>query len=114
MTDTLAVRSTTVTPVLPAGTRFGVATAAYQIEGAVTADGRGPSIWDTYSHTPGMVAGGDTGDVACDHVHRYREDVGLMRDLGVDAYRFSVAWPRVQPTGDKSDFVGGSRPRHAG
>src|SRR5690606_40197349 len=75
------------------------ATASYQIEGAVHADGRGPSIWDTYSHTPGLVLNGDTGDVACDHYHRYPEDVELLRRLGVDAYRFSIAWPRVLPTG---------------
>src|SRR6185437_14874622 len=62
-------------------------------------DGRGVSIWDTFSHTPGRVAHGDNGDVACDHYHRYAEDVALMRDLGVDRYRFSVAWPRVQPDG---------------
>jgi beta-glucosidase len=84
---------------LPAGFVFGVATAAYQIEGAVTEDGRGQSIWDTFSHTPGRVHEGDTGDVACDHYHRYRDDVALMRDLGVDSYRFSIAWPRVLPTG---------------
>jgi len=86
-------------PEFPAGFRFGAATASYQIEGAVHADGRGPSIWDTYSHTPGLVLNGDTGDVACDHYHRYAEDVELLRRLGVDAYRFSVAWPRVLPTG---------------
>ena len=84
---------------LPAGFVFGVATAAYQIEGAVHEDGRGPSIWDTFSHTPGRVAGGDTGDVACDHYHRYAEDIALMRDLGVGRYRFSLAWPRIQPEG---------------
>ena len=84
---------------LPAGFSFGVATASYQIEGAVREDGRGASIWDTFSHTPGRVLGGDTGDVACDHYHRYAEDVSLMRDLGVDSYRFSVAWPRVLPEG---------------
>lgn len=86
-------------PDFPSGFVFGAATASYQIEGAVTADGRGPSIWDTYSHTPGLVAGGDTGDVACDHYHRYGEDVALLHRLGVDAYRFSIAWPRVLPTG---------------
>ncbi len=86
-------------PEFPAGFRFGAATASYQIEGAVHADGRGPSIWDTYSHTPGLVLNGDTGDVACDHYHRYPEDVELLRRLGVDAYRFSIAWPRVLPTG---------------
>ncbi len=85
--------------VLPADFLWGVATAAYQIEGAAAEDGRGPSIWDTFAHTPGRVRGGDTGDVACDHYHRYRDDVRLMADLGVKAYRFSVSWPRVQPNG---------------
>ncbi|HEX7537465.1 MAG TPA: GH1 family beta-glucosidase [Dermatophilaceae bacterium] len=84
---------------LPPGFELGVATASYQIEGAVNEGGRGPSIWDTFSHTPGRVAGGDTGDVACDHYHRYGEDVSLMGDLGVDSYRLSVAWPRIQPLG---------------
>ncbi|MEV4455610.1 GH1 family beta-glucosidase [Microbispora sp. NPDC049633] len=78
---------------------WGTATASYQIEGAVTEDGRGPSIWDTFSHTPGRVRDGHTGDVACDHYHRYAEDVALMAGLGVNAYRFSIAWPRVLPTG---------------
>ena len=78
---------------------WGAATAAYQIEGAVTEDGRGPSIWDTFSATPGRTLDGDTGDVATDHYHRYRDDVGLMAELGLGAYRFSVAWPRVQPGG---------------
>jgi beta-glucosidase len=71
--------------------RWGAATAAYQIEGAATTDGRGPSIWDTFSHTPGRVLGGDTGDVAVDHYHRYRDDVALMTRLGLGAYRFSVS-----------------------
>ncbi|NEE32244.1 family 1 glycosylhydrolase, partial [Streptomyces sp. SID7982] len=70
---------------------WGVATAAYQIEGAVAEDGRSPSIWDTFSHTPGKVDGGDTGDTACDHYHRAPEDIGLIKQLGADAYRFSVA-----------------------
>ncbi|MFJ4520883.1 GH1 family beta-glucosidase [Streptomyces sp. NPDC088810] len=78
---------------------WGTATAAYQIEGAVAEDGRAPSIWDTFSHTPGKIANGDHGDVACDHYHRWREDIGLMRQLGVNAYRLSVAWPRVIPGG---------------
>jgi beta-glucosidase len=86
-------------PVFPEGFVLGAATASYQIEGAAKEDGRGPSIWDTYSHTPGRTHEGDTGDVACDHYHRYREDVALLRDLGVDSYRFSIAWPRIQPTG---------------
>ncbi|MDI3344879.1 MULTISPECIES: GH1 family beta-glucosidase [unclassified Streptomyces] len=85
---------------LPAGFTWGVATAAYQIEGAVAEDGRAPSIWDTFSHTPGKVDGGDTGDVACDHYHRWPEDLALMKRLGVDSYRLSIAWPRVHPQGD--------------
>ena len=83
----------------PDGFTWGAATAAYQIEGAVRADGRGPSVWDTFSHTPGKVHGGDTGDIACDSYHRYRDDVALMASLGLNAYRFSVSWPRVQPGG---------------
>ncbi|WP_188191689.1 GH1 family beta-glucosidase [Nonomuraea sp. SYSU D8015] len=78
---------------------WGTATAAYQIEGAVAADGRGVSIWDTFSHEPGRTRDGHTGDLACDHYHRWREDVALMSGLGVNAYRFSIAWPRVQPLG---------------
>jgi beta-glucosidase len=85
---------------VPANFVWGVATSAYQIEGAVTEDGRLPSIWDTFSHTPGRVAGNATGDVACDHYHRWRDDIELMKALGVDAYRFSIAWPRVIPGGD--------------
>ena len=83
----------------PKDFRWGFAASAYQIEGAATEDGRGPSIWDTFAHTPGKTQNGDTGDVACDHYHRYREDVRLMADLGADAYRFSVAWPRIFPAG---------------
>src|SRR6478609_932935 len=78
---------------------WGTPTASYQIEGAVAEDGRGVSIWDTFSHEPGRVRDGDTGDVTCDHYHRWPEDIGLMSDLGVNSYRFSVAWPRVQPDG---------------
>jgi len=83
----------------PPGFVWGAATASYQIEGAVDEDGRGESIWDRFSHTPSKVANGDTGDVACDHYHRWREDIALMGQLGLDAYRFSIAWPRVVPTG---------------
>ncbi|MEN3535919.1 GH1 family beta-glucosidase [Microbispora sp. ZYX-F-249] len=79
----------------PDGFLWGAATASYQIEGAVRADGRVPSIWDTFSHTPGMVVDGHTGDVACDHYNRYLEDVEIMAWLGLKAYRFSVAWPRL-------------------
>ncbi len=78
---------------------WGTATASYQIEGAVKEDGRGPSIWDTFSHTLGKVLHGDTGDIACDHYHRLEEDLDLMAELGLKAYRFSVAWPRIQPEG---------------
>ena len=81
---------------------WGAATAAYQIEGAVNEDGRGESIWDRFSHTPGKVYRGDTGDIACDHYHRYREDVLLMKELGLKSYRFSIAWPRIFPDGKGS------------
>ncbi len=83
----------------PEGFIWGASTAAYQIEGAATADGKGPSVWDTFSHTPGKVRGGDTGDIACDSYHRYREDVALIASLGLTSYRFSISWPRVQPGG---------------
>jgi beta-glucosidase len=83
----------------PDGFKWGVATASYQIEGGVDEGGRAPSIWDTFAHTPGAVHGGDTGDVADDHYHRWPEDVELLAELGVGAYRFSFAWPRLQPTG---------------
>ncbi len=83
----------------PKGFVWGAATASYQIEGAAREDGRGESIWDRFSHTPGKIFNGDTGDVACDHYHRWREDIGLMRELGLSAYRFSIAWPRVLPDG---------------
>ncbi|MFJ6014682.1 GH1 family beta-glucosidase [Streptomyces sp. NPDC092952] len=86
-------------PGLPADFRWGVATAAYQIEGAAAEDGRTPSIWDTYCRVPGMVVGGENGDVACDHYHRMPEDVRIIEELGVGTYRFSLAWPRVQPGG---------------
>ncbi|WP_406345678.1 GH1 family beta-glucosidase [Streptomyces sp. NBC_00648] len=85
---------------LPKDFAWGVATSAYQIEGAVAEDGRAPSIWDTFSHTPGKVDGGHHGDTACDHYHRWREDIALMKELGVTSYRFSLAWPRIVPGGD--------------
>ncbi|MCG5471495.1 beta-glucosidase [Micromonospora sp. LAH09] len=91
--------STAPMPQFPAGFRWGVSTSAHQIEGATAADGRGPSIWDTFAHSPGRIGDGSTGEVACDHYHRHTEDVGLLAGLGVSAYRFSIAWPRVQPTG---------------
>jgi beta-glucosidase len=83
----------------PPGFTWGAATAAYQVEGGATADGRGRSIWDTFSRVPGKVRGGDTGDIACDAYHRYAEDIELMSALGLNAYRFSISWPRVQPGG---------------
>jgi beta-glucosidase len=83
----------------PDGFLWGSATSAYQIEGSPTADGAGPSIWQRFAHTPGMTTDGDTGDVACDHYNRYREDVALMAALGLKAYRFSIAWGRVLPEG---------------
>ena len=83
----------------PQGFLWGSATAAYQVEGAANVDGRGPSIWDTFSHTPGNTAHGDTGDVADDEYHLYREDIQRMKDMGLKTYRFSVSWPRVIPQG---------------
>lgn len=83
----------------PEGFIWGASTASYQIEGAANEDGRSASIWDTFSHTPGKVQNGDTGDVACDHYHRYLEDIALMQRLGISAYRFSTAWPRILPQG---------------
>jgi len=96
MTSTDAFPETSARP-FPPGFAWGTATAAYQVEGAVAEDGRTPSIWDTFSHTPGRVTGGDTGDVADDHYHRFREDIAIMKDLGLTSYRFSVAWPRITP-----------------
>jgi len=78
---------------------WGVSTSSFQVEGAAHIDGRGDSIWDSYCRQQGRVKNGDTGDVACDHYHRYAEDVALMRDLGIDAYRFSISWPRILPRG---------------
>ncbi|AVZ39926.1 MULTISPECIES: GH1 family beta-glucosidase [unclassified Dietzia] len=86
-------------PILPPGFRLGTATAAAQIEGGADADGRGPSIWDTFAAEPGRIRGGDTPAVACDHYHRHAEDVRDLADLGVDDYRFSISWSRVLPTG---------------
>ena len=83
----------------PSNFVWGAATASYQIEGAWDEDGRSPSIWDVFSATPGNVANGDTGKIACDHYHRYKEDVALMKELGLPAYRFSIAWPRIIPGG---------------
>ncbi len=81
---------------------WGAATASYQIEGAVFENGKGESIWDRFSHTPGKVQNGDTGDTACDHYHRYKEDITLMKQIGLQAYRFSISWPRIFPEGKGS------------
>jgi beta-glucosidase len=83
----------------PNGFVWGCATSSYQIEGAWNEDGKGESIWDRFCHQPGHIKGGDTGDVACDHYHRYREDIALMKELGLKSYRFSISWPRVFPQG---------------
>jgi beta-glucosidase len=93
--------STATSPSLsfPPGFRWGAATAAFQVEGATAADGRGRSVWDTFTARPGTVLDGSTAEVAVDHYHRYREDVALMAALGLTTYRFSVSWPRIQPTG---------------
>ena len=84
----------------PADFVWGVATSAFQVEGAATADGKGPSIWDRFCRQPGAIADGGSGDVACDHYRRWQSDLDLMVSLGVKAYRFSVSWPRVQPAGE--------------
>jgi beta-glucosidase len=97
MTATEQVASSGLRLPFPPGFLWGSATAAYQIEGAAAEDGRTPSIWDTFSHTPGRTLDGDTGDVAADHYHRYRDDVALMSELGISAYRFSTSWSRVLP-----------------
>ena len=86
----------------PKGFDWGFGASAYQIEGAFDEDGRGPSIWDTFARVPGAIADGQTGDVACDHYHRFREDVALMAGIGAGVYRFSISWPRVQPGGTGS------------
>src|SRR6266478_5183058 len=83
----------------PANFLWGCATASYQVEGAANEDGRGPSIWDTFSHTPGKTFHGDTGDVADDSYHRYKDDVKLLKNLGAKVYRFSISWPRIFPGG---------------
>ena len=90
----------------PEGFVWGVATAAYQIEGGADVDGRAPSIWDTFSHQPGRIDGGDTGDVACDHYARWKEDLDLLGEVGAAAYRFSVSWSRVLPDGRTPNRAG--------
>lgn len=83
----------------PEGFVWGAAAASYQIEGAWREDGKGASVWDAFSHTPGKVYGGNTGDVSCDHYHRYKDDVKLMQQVGLQAYRLSLSWPRILPEG---------------
>ncbi|MBT9166461.1 MAG: Beta-glucosidase [Chloroflexi bacterium] len=78
---------------------WGAAASSYQIEGAWDENGKGESIWDRFCHVPGNIANNDSGDIACDHYHRYKEDVALMKELGLRAYRFSISWPRVLPKG---------------
>jgi beta-glucosidase len=86
-------------PQFPKGFFWGAATASYQVEGAVHEDGRGESIWDRFAHTPSKIRGAATGDVACDQYHRYKQDIALMKSLNIKSYRFSIAWPRIQPSG---------------
>ncbi|MDQ0823369.1 beta-glucosidase/6-phospho-beta-glucosidase/beta-galactosidase [Arthrobacter sp. V1I7] len=101
----MTTQSATAHPGLSSGATFpadfawGVATAAYQIEGAVNEGGRGKSIWDTFSHQPGTTIHGDNGDIACDHYHRWEADLDLMAELGIPAYRLSLSWSRLQPSG---------------
>jgi beta-glucosidase len=90
----------------PKGFFWGTATAAYQIEGAWNEDGKGESIWDRFAHTPGKIRNGDTGDVACDSYHRWREDIALMKAMHLNSYRFSISWPRIQPSGSGSNSKG--------
>lgn len=85
--------------IFPDGFLWGAATASYQIEGAVNEDGRGESIWDRFCHTPGNIMNGDKGDMACDHYHRYKQDIKTMKEMGLKTYRFSIAWPRIFPEG---------------
>jgi beta-glucosidase len=89
----------TTMPSFPADFVWGAATASYQIEGAAQEDGRGESVWDRFAATPGKVRNGDSGEIACDFYHRHRDDIALMRELGLDAFRFSISWPRVLPAG---------------
>ena len=93
----------------PDGFKWGVATSAYQIEGAVTADGRGRSIWDTFCARPGTITDGSSGAVACDHYHRWESDLDLMHSLGIGSYRFSIAWPRVLPEWPRARQPAGPR-----
>jgi beta-glucosidase len=99
MTTTGGAEAAAPVRAFPTGFLWGAATAAYQIEGAVAEGGRGQSVWDTFSHTPGKIANGETGDVACDFYHRWEHDLDILSAIGLSAFRFSVAWPRVQPTG---------------
>ena len=87
----------------PAGFTWGVATSSFQIEGATFVDGRGESIWDRFCATEGKVKNGDHGEIACDHYNRFEEDIALMKSLGVQSYRFSIAWPRILPTGTEQE-----------
>ena len=87
----------------PKDFKWGTATSSYQIEGAPTAGGKGPSVWDTFSHIEGKIKNGDTGDRACDHYHLWRDDIGLLKNLDVNAYRFSISWPRIFPTGKENE-----------
>lgn len=84
----------------PSNFKWGAATASYQIEGAATADGKGPSIWDIFSHTPGKIANNENGDIACDHFNKFKEDIAILKELGIKNYRFSISWPRIIPDGD--------------
>lgn len=93
----------------PADFTWGAATSAYQIEGAARAEGKGESIWDRFVRIPGAIANGDTGDVASDHFHRWATDVELMSQLGLGAYRFSIAWTRVLPDRNRRGEPGGAR-----
>jgi beta-glucosidase len=95
----VALAATPAAVRFPEGFLWGAATAAYQVEGAWNEDGKGESVWDRFSHTPGHIKNAATGDVACDSYHRYKDDIALLKQLNLKTYRFSIAWPRIQPTG---------------
>src|SRR6478752_9214564 len=101
-----SARMTSAARTFPSNFLFGAATAAFQIEGAADVDGRTDSIWDAYARVPGAVINADNGDVACDHYHLYRDDVALMKSMGVQTYRFSTSWSRVRPDGGPVNATG--------
>ena len=99
LSDTGAAQYRLAPGAFPPDFLWGMTTAAFQVEGAWNEDGKGESIWDRFCHTPGKIKGAATADIACDHYHRYREDIGILKQLNQKSYRFSISWPRIQPSG---------------